>query len=458
MSMAQGFAQGFGMMNQYMAQKSEQERQAALDAENNRRYQEGIEWRNKTYTDQQTRQQKQDEEAAENRTLTQAQLGLTPDMTPEQKAGYLQNMHAVKLQQDAEDRQWAKKKDELSMQATRANIAKTALDTRAAKLDLEDKQFQRSLTKLYMGAGSDDDVLALGDYGRGLAKRSNEFNAFAQQFSQLNDAVSKAETIDDRERSVGQLLGLMDSDIGRNVMNSAFMSSYAKRMKQDENIVSISSAGFMPLQGKLVPLMDIEYKDGTIKRGVPATTGKSGKSDDTVVALSPEHIRQQVAQAYTIQGQVKAKIDENPALAQKLGLKEKPVQLGYGAQLIDPNTGEVVANNERTATRDYAAEEAGKDKRALQASLKGELIALRNQYAQEFQPEKKKLLENEMIKIESALRKVQDEIAGTGSSITQAQPKQAQGMQPTTSGAKTGGSQFSYGKIGINPDSIPNKK
>lgn len=350
MSMAQGFAQGFGMMNQYMAQKSEQERQAALDAENNRRYQEGIEWRNKIYTDQQTRQQKQDGEAAENRMLTQAQLGLTPDMTPEQKAGYLQNMHAVKLQQDAEDRQWTKQKDELSMQATRANIAKTALDTRAAKLDLEDKQFQRSLTKLYMGVGSDDDVLALGDYGRGLAKRSNEFNAFAQQFSQLNDAVGKAETIDDRERYVGQLLGLMDSDIGRNVMNSAFMSSYAKRMKQDENIVSISSAGFMPLQGKLVPLIDIEYKDGTVKRGVPATKGKSGNSDDTVVALSPEQIRQQVAQAYAIQGQVKAKIDENPALAQKLGLKEKPVQLGYGAQLIDPNTGEVVANNERTAT------------------------------------------------------------------------------------------------------------
>ena len=67
-------------------------------------------------------------------------------------------------------------------------------------------------------------------------------------------------------------------------------------MKQDENIVNISSAGFMPTQGKLVPLMDIEYKDGTVKHGVPATTGKSGSSDDTVIALSPEQIRRQVAQ------------------------------------------------------------------------------------------------------------------------------------------------------------------
>ena len=432
MSMAQGFAQGFGMMNQYMTQKSEQERQAALDAENNRRYQEGIDWRNKTYNDTLERQKKQDDEAAENRTLTQAQLGLTPDMTPEQKAGYLQNMHAVKLQQDAEDRQWARKKDELSMQATRANIAKTALDTRAAKLDLEDKQFQRSLTKLYMGAGSDDDVLALGDYGRGLAKRSNEFNAFAQQFSQLNDAVGKAETIDDRERSVGQLLGLMDSDIGRNVMNSAFMSSYAKRMKQDENIVSISSAGFMPLQGKLVPLMDIEYKDGTVKRGVPATTGKSGKSDDTVVALSPEQIRQQVAQAYTIQGQVKARIDENPALAQKLGLKEKPVQLGYGAQLIDPNTGEVVANNERTATGSSGTGYGYAPKIGLYNKATGEVKMPVSQLTAK---DLKDIVANPMIDeaSRSAAKQQLDALLANGGMVSTGQPpQQAQGMQPTT--------------------------
>ena len=182
MSMAQGFAQGFGMMNQYMQHQDAKERQAALDAENNRRYQEGVDWRDKIYNDTQTRLNKQDTINDENRTLSQAQLGLTPDMTPEQKAGYLQNMHQASLVKAEEDRMLGRKKDELAMQATRANIAKTSLDTRAAKLDLDDKQFQRALSKLYIGAGSDEDVLALGDYGRGLAKRSNEFNTLHRIF------------------------------------------------------------------------------------------------------------------------------------------------------------------------------------------------------------------------------------------------------------------------------------
>jgi hypothetical protein len=347
--MAQGFAQGFGMMNNFMQQQDAKERQAAADAENTRRYNESIDWRNKQNDHALEREQKQDELANESLLLSQAQLGLDPNMTQDQKAGVLMNQRAVALQQAEEDRQWGRKKDELQMQATRAQIANSSLDHRIKSINLEQGITQSALNNLYSGIGSEKDVIALGEYGRGLVKRDHEFTQFAQQFSQVNDAIGKSATKEDRESNFNSLTALTNSEIGRNVMNSAFMASYASRVREDPNIVKIGSAGFMPMNGSLVPLIDIEYKDGTVKKGVPATKNRTGDLKDEVVQLTPRQVIEQVQQAYTIQGQVKQQVEANPALARYIyGMKPgDEIKSGYGNQ-YNAITGEIVSNGKST--------------------------------------------------------------------------------------------------------------
>jgi hypothetical protein len=379
MSMAQGFAQGFGMMNNFMQQQYEKERQAAADAENNRRYEEGVARQDRQWQHSLEREQRQDAITDENRMIDYAAKGLTPDMTPEQKQGVMMNQRAIALQQAEEDRQWGRKKDELSMQRDRSAMALDAIKRDAALTQLDNEKVQAGLQAAMIG----DDETARKYLPQTLtsawAKRADAANTYANQYSELDSAYKQASTPEEKQ----QILDAMNQHImadtpeARALFNSANYQSYAERIKANPDIESISHAGFMPAGGGYVPMMEIKYKGKDKAEVVPATKFRTSRADDEIVVLPPSVIKQRAAEGLTLMGSAKRMMEENPAMAQKLGFREKPVYVGYGAKLVDPMTGQVIADNERTSdSSKQALQEADYERKRVMNALQIKRVEL----------------------------------------------------------------------------------
>jgi hypothetical protein len=400
--MAQGFAQGFGMMNNFMQQQDAKEERVAQAAENNRRYDESIDWRNKQAERQIQRETRQDGLEDERRMLDYASKGITADMTPEQKQGVMMNLRAVALQQAEEDRQWGRKKDELSMQRDRSAMALDAIKRDAALIQLDNEKVQAGLQAALIG----NDDMARKYLPQTLtsawAKRADAANTYANQYVELDKAFQQAKTPQEKQQIVEAMNAhiMADTPEARALFNSANYQSYAERIKANPDIESISHAGFTPANGGYVPMMAIKYKGKKDAEVVPATKFRTSREDDEIVVLPPSVIKQRAAEGLTLMGSAKRMMEENPVMAHKLGLREKPVSVGYGAKLVDPTTGQVIAENDRTSdSSKQALQEADYERKRVMNSLQIKRVELDNTT----NPDERKRIFTEIKELEAML-------------------------------------------------------
>lgn len=438
MSMAQGFAQGFGMMNNFMQQQDTKERQAALDAENNRRYNESIDWRNKQAERQIQRETRQDNLEDERRMLDYASKGITADMTPEQKQGVMMNQRAITLQQAEEDRQWGRKKDELSMQRDRSAMALDAIKRDAALIQLDNEKVQAGLQAALIG----NDEMARKYLPKTLtsawAKRADAANTYANQYVELDKAFQQAKTPQDRQQIIEAMNAhiMADTPEARALFNSANYQSYAERIKANPDIESISHAGFMPAGGGYVPMMEIKYKGKDKAEVVPATKFRTSREDDEIVVLPPSVIKQRAAEGLTLMGSAKRIIEENPAMAHKLGLKEKPVSVGYGAKLVDPTTGQVIAENDRNAQGGLTANQNVAALRSLKIQTDKQIKDLSEQMMV-LPKEQKAAAMQQLEELKAYSLMLTDSMAQAGVSVPQAAGSSQPATQPQTNAQTT---------------------
>ncbi len=334
MSMAQGFAQGFGMMNNFMQQQDAKEQQAAQTTENNRRYQESIDWRNTTHAEQKKEQEESSKIAAEDRLINNGLKGVmisNTSMTAEQQA----NMR-YEQEQQAKARALAIKESNAAAyyNATNARANKTMLDSRIAGYNFNNTQAQDGFKNLlaYNDASGLNDPQR--EYLRGLKKREPELAAVSSDFNAFNQAMASEKDQGKRGEITNQLIARTSSPEWRNVLNSRFIPSFSERMQADPSIESIGAAGLAPIGNGAAILMDIKYKDGTIKRNVPATKNKTGDANDEIVVLPWGTLVNELQQPYQLADAAKKAVQTNPALGyQVYGMKpgqeiKKP---GYSA-------------------------------------------------------------------------------------------------------------------------------
>lgn len=467
MSMAQGFAQGFGMMNNFMQQQYDKERQEAIDAENTRRYNESIDWRNKQAERQIQREMRQDGIEDERRILDYASKGITSDMTPEQKQGVILNQRAIALQQAEEDRQWGRKKDELSMQRDRSAMAFDAIRRDAALVQLNDANIQAGLSAALIG----DEETAKKYLPKTLigawAKRADAANAYANQYLELDKAYQQAQTKEEKEQILEAMNRhiMADTPEARALFNSANYQSYAERIKANPNIESISHTGFMPVNGGYVPMMEIKYKDKEKSVIVPATKFRTSREDDEAVLLSTSTIKQRAAEALTLMGSAKRMAEENPIMAQKLGLKEKPATVGYGTKLVDPSTGKVIAENDRNAQRGLTANQNVAALQSLKNQTDKQIKELSDKLMM-LPKDERMVAMQQLEELRAYSLRLTDGMAQAGVYVPQTETTTTTGqfgmptnMQSTTSGKAPQSGKFDFaGRLGVAPASIPDKK
>lgn len=454
MSMAQGFAQGFGMMNNFMQQQDTKERQAALDAENNRRYNESIDWRNKQWDHQLGREQKQDAITDENRMLDYAAKGITADMTPEQKQAVMMNQRAIALQQAEEDRQWGRQKDRLSMSLDSARIRTERIKQDSALAELTNANHQRGLQAALIGDDETAKKYLPPTLLSAWAKRADDANTYAMQYAELDKAYQSAKTEQDKKTIIEAMNQHITADTpeARALFNSANYQSYVERLKANPDIEEISHAGFVPANGGYIPLMSIKYKGKKDAEVAPATKMRTGDKDDTVVVLPPSVIKQRAVEGLTIMGSAKRAMQENPDL-QRAAYGMKPgdeiKNLGYGGNSVNVLTGEPVVGaagaNDKNAL---------KQERLDFDKLRSVQKALADQYAATLDP-------NEKAKLGAQWSEITAMIAQSVTSTDKVTTSAGQGlpMQPTTSGANTApSSKFDFAGRLPSPASIPDKK
>ncbi len=386
MSMAQGFAQGFGMMNNFMQQQDAKEQQAAQAAENNRRYNEGVDWRNKTHDEQAQQLVRQNNIADENRTLTQAQLGLTPNMTMDEKSATLAEQKRIADSNANENRLLDNKAKTAQIASTYSGMKTQQLNQDILKNQLTDYHVQAGFNNLLSGGTVTPEQeqafkQRLPDFIPAIAKRSDGIGLYANQFQELEQGFETSKTPEEKQYFQNELLkhATAATPEAKALFHTGFYQSYQDRMKDNPDIKEISHAGFADVNGKFVPLMDITYKDGRKVERVPATANKTDKHDDTIVSLTANQITQRAAQAVTLAGSTKKMLDENPALAEHYGVKQKPKNtiIPYGASVMDEN-GKIVAQNERTGPGSTQNHDNPTGNALLQAEMKIRSEAAKN--------------------------------------------------------------------------------
>jgi hypothetical protein len=346
--MANGFVQGFGMMNNFMQQQDAKERQAAADAENTRRYNESLSRQDRQWQHSLEREQKQDAIADENRRLDFASKGITGDMTPEQREGVMLNQRAITLQQAEEDRQWGREKDKLQMQATKAQINNYWLDAKAKNREFKQQDEQDAFQKFI--AYGDFNALNQHQQGfiTGLVKRKPEFDIVQNRFGQLESAFASENDPNRKQEIAHEMAAMFSTPEGRNVLNSAVHPDLSARLSNNPNINKISAAGLVPMNGGIALMLDIEYKDGTIAKGVPATKNKTGDMNDEVSIVPIPALRKNMEQAFSLQNAAIQHMKENPAFGRSVyGMKPgDEVKSGYSQ--FNVLTGEPIANGKST--------------------------------------------------------------------------------------------------------------
>jgi hypothetical protein len=353
MSMAQGFAQGFGMMNNFMQQQDAKERQAATEAENARRYDESISYRNNRDTVADTRYE---DTKAEQARLKNVELGLKGFKIGEGAAPLEEQALGLYAQQKAKEDELfklEKQKTTASIAASKASTANTWLDMRAKSYKFDNEQVQDSLARIAGGYGNNDDLAKLNKSMPGLVegytKRAPMFDKVAQDFNGLNTAFEQAKTPEEQAALMQQFREMSKTPEWRNVSNSAFMSSLTDRLRaEDSNIDRISFSGWEPVNGGLIPMMNIVYKNGDVKEHVPATKNKTGDAKDTVVILPTGVVKQQYNQAFTLKDFIVEQAKGNPSLSKAAGL-QREVKTGYGERYY-ADTGERVPDSSSSGT------------------------------------------------------------------------------------------------------------
>lgn len=435
MSMAQGFAQGFGMMNQYMTQKSAEERQAALDAENNRRYQEGIDYRTNrdTIADARYNDQKAEQDKYKKIELGLKGFNLADGAEPlEMQAGSLYQKQELA---EKERNELERRKAEADIGYKKAQTGKAYLEAQSAKLKLSDDTIQAGMRAAMMGDYEGAQKMLPPDLIKNWAKRSPAVDTYIEQAGQIIQHLNNAKTPEEKSHYNDMLTAhlMADTDEAKHLFNTVGYESYMNRVRQDPDIESIAHKSWMPIQGGFVPMMEIKYKEGSGKTsGVyPATKNKSSSPDDIVAVVDGRTLTNRALEAQKVMQGARKMIEENPELAQSLGFK--PVdryQVTYGGGILNKLDGKYVEQPgaKGEVTGNAKLQSLDRALRMKQEELKA--VTLTEPMRREIQEE---------IKVINAQRKMMIE----GFPITQGEsaPQQAQVMQPTTGG-------------GINPDMI----
>ena len=313
------------------------------------------------------------------------------------------------------------------------------------------------------------------DLIKNWAKRSPAVDTYIEQAGQIIQHLNGAKTPEEKTYYNDMLTAHLraDTDEAKHLFNTVGYESYMDRVRQDPDIESISHKSWMPIKGGFVPMMEIKYKEGSGKKsGVyPATKNKSSSPDDIVAVVDGRTLTSRALEAQKVMQGARKMIEENPELAQSLGFK--PVdkyQVTYAGKVFDKRNGKEVPQDEPNAGQgvNYKAEEqirkaADSDLRSANMNIKRIHEQLGNVMVQS-NPEMVRKLNEELAyydnKAKGASARLMQMYQGETFPITQGEsiPQQAQGMQPTTGGANTGGSKFSFGKIGIDPSSLPDKK
>jgi hypothetical protein len=368
MGFSQGFAAGFGMVDNAMHRRQQmQMSQADRDEE---KYRFGL---------QQQRLAEQDQVAAQQARINQAAMGLDPNWNPEQQEQYVlgrqrqDNFNAQsQAQAEAEAARRAAILAENKTNAEIANMQAQAGERKAkageiennamlAKINLNSQQVNQRLERARQGVATPGDIEWLmkneesAGYLQQIKNRVETYQTFASNYESLNQQYDQALASGDQAVAQSIQMDMMDylnnSPEAIDTMNSAFYQSFADRVKADPTINAMSFAGFEFVDGGVVPLMNITYADGTKKQGVPATRNKSADPNDELAVLPIHVIKQQVANVMSISGALNAYEAQNPdvkGLFSKRGENEKNMVLGANSMLVDPRTNEVLLHNTRT--------------------------------------------------------------------------------------------------------------
>ena len=310
MSFTQGFAQGYGLVDNTLARQRAEERQAMLDERGESRYQEGLTREDSRYKDEQN---------------WRAQGIAIQQKADNQKQSNWEEDH--KLAKTSGDRNYA-----LQKQAADQSYELNTLKIKKTRTDLADSAVKKAFSKVYAGVHDENDIALLNksapDYMKGLVKYGDDHTAFVTQYQALTneyDAIMKNGGVVNgqpmAEQKLQEITSLLKSPQSLNTMNSAFYKSLSDRF-QDENIVSIGVSGIQPVGDKFAILMDIKYKDGTVKRGVPPTKGKTSDGKDELALVSLQQIKGAIGEAVTISQSLRKDVKANPERGNYFGLSQ----------------------------------------------------------------------------------------------------------------------------------------
>jgi hypothetical protein len=345
MSLAQGFAQGFGMMDQYYArQDAQQFRDQQAQTEQQR------------YGAQMERQQKQDQLAEQQHRLDLMEKGVPTydDGTPNF------GLHQQQLdQQRIADARAAQQKAALDAAKIRADIAKSEAEVQAkyasanksqadaekiqselkAKTAEDRNKLVATLLQLHEQDGyqfTEEDMAAIMDssFGALMKHHGTAVESMRQDFI-------KAESMEDDL----QLIEYMNSPKMLTNVNRIFGTEIYEREKTNPGkkyrIIKLDV-----INGGIVPEFEVtDAKTGSVISTGPATVNRSTSADDFVQPVPVHLFKDKIAQTFRILDSAKTIPELNRYFT---GGSEKGIVLGSNSMLVDPVTGVVRAENTRS--------------------------------------------------------------------------------------------------------------
>jgi hypothetical protein len=340
MSLAQGFAQGFGMMDQYYArQDAQQFRDQQAQTEQQR------------YGAQMERQQKQDQLAAQQHRLGLIDKGVptyddgTPnfglyqkELDQKRQADVIAAQQKAKLEADKIRTEINKNTAEITAKYASANKSQADADkvqheVKLATMEQRNRLAGLAYQKIQQGFElSPDEVAALGDsVFAPLAKKSGEVKAMDQHFS-------IAQSIEDPM----ELMAYMNAPKTLEYVNTVFSNEIYQREQMNPGrkyrIVELDV-----LEGGVVPVFEVtDAKTGDVISKGPATANKSSSQSDQLRLVPISDFKGKIAETLGVMSEM----EQNPMIRQYLnGGSEKGIVLGSNSMLVDPVTGVVRAEN-----------------------------------------------------------------------------------------------------------------